>query len=90
MIVTMAPFSLIGFGVQNLVNLITGDPNGQLIWKIAQTLGLVLSAAFVVWYAITRSRTRPVSFLAWAYLAFASFGPAPVSYTHLDVYKRQR
>jgi len=76
MIVTMAPFSLIGFGVQNLVNLITGDPNGQLIWKIAQTLGLVLSAAFVVWYAITRSRTRPVSFLAWAYLAFASFGPA--------------
>lgn len=76
MILTMAPFSLLGYGVQQLVNLITGDPGGQLVWKAAQTLGLALSAGLVVWLAVTRSRTRPVTFLSWAYLIFASFGPA--------------
>ena len=76
MILTMAPFSLVGFGIQYLVNLATGDPGGQLVWKSAQTLGLVLSAGLVTWLALRISRTRPVTFLAYAYLIFAAFGPA--------------
>lgn len=76
MILTMAPFSLLGFGVQAVVNQITGDPTGQLVWKAAQTLGLLLSFGLVTWLAITRARTRPVTFLSWSYLIFAFFGPA--------------
>jgi len=76
MILTMAPFSLLGYAVQLVVNQITGDPAGQLVWKGAQTLGLLLSAGLVTWLAITRARTRPVTFLSYAYLIFASFGPA--------------
>ena len=76
MILTMAPFSLAGFGLQSLVNLVTGDPAGRAVWQGAQTLGLVLSAALVSWLAVRWSRTRPVAFLSWAYLVFASFGPA--------------
>ena len=76
MILTMAPFSLVGFGVQSLVNLITGDPGGQLIWKASQTLGFTLSVGLVGWLAVRISRTRPVTFLSWSYLIFASFGPA--------------
>jgi hypothetical protein len=76
MILTMAPFSLVGFAIQWVVNLVTGDPTGQVVWKSAQTLGLVLSAGLVSWLAVRLSRTRPVTFLAYAYLIFAAFGPA--------------
>lgn len=76
MILTLAPFSLVGFALQTVVNAVTGDPNGTLVWNGFQTLGLVLSIVLVTWLAIRISRTRPVTFLSWSYLIFASFGPA--------------
>lgn len=76
MILTMAPFSLVGYGVQSVVNQITGDPAGTVVWNAFQTLGLVLAVVLVAWLAVRISRTRPVTFLSYAYLIFASFGPA--------------
>lgn len=71
MVVTLAPFSLLGWGLQMLI-----DPGSRVVWTATQTLGLVLFGATTVWLAIYRSRTRPIYFLAWSYLAFSFFGPA--------------
>ncbi len=73
---TLAPFSLLGYVAQQGVNLLTHNPDGFVVWKGAQTLGVVLSGVIMIWLAVRHSRTRPVFFLAWAYLAFAILGPA--------------
>lgn len=76
MIVTLAPFSLLGWGVQQAL-LALGEPgSAALAMPVAQSVSLVIAAVCVGWLAIRYGRTRPLTFLAWAYLAFAVFGPA--------------
>lgn len=76
MIVTLAPFSLLGWGVQQAL-LAAGMPGAAaLAMPVAQGVSLAIAVAFVTWLALRHGRTRPMTFLAWAYLAFAVFGPA--------------
>lgn len=76
MIVTLAPFSLLGWAVQQvlLANGLAGAAAAAM--PLAQTVSFAIAVALVVWLAFTHGRTRPMTFLAWAYLAFAVFGPA--------------
>ena len=75
-ILTMAPFSLLGFGVQWLLDSGGLDGTHRLAINVAQTIGLVLSVIIAGWLGVTRLRTRPLSFLSLAYLTFAVLGPA--------------
>ena len=76
MVVTMAPFSLLGWLLQTGVNLFGLDPSGRAVIGALQGFGTVLAALTLVWLTLTRSRTQPIPFLSWAYLAVAVFGPA--------------
>lgn len=76
MIVTLAPLSILAFGVQTVLDQLGLDPSGHLAATVARYLGLATSAGIIAWLAFTRSRTEPVRFLSWSYLAFAVFGPA--------------
>ncbi len=73
-IVTIAPFSLLAAG---LLALLTwwGQPEvGELIARGVRLLGLLLTAAVMVWLGLGVGRRRPVTFLSWSWLAFAFGG----------------
>ncbi|MFV0452351.1 MAG: polyprenol phosphomannose-dependent alpha 1,6 mannosyltransferase MptB [Propioniciclava sp.] len=70
-IISPAPFSLIGRGLQLLV-----EPDGLVIVEVSQLLGTALAAAVLIWLALRWSRTEPLRFLAWGFLAVAILGPS--------------
>lgn len=76
MIVTLAPFSLLAFAVQALLDQFGLDPSGRQAMVVGRLAGLALSAVLIAWLAVSRSRTQPLRFLSWSYLAFAILGPA--------------
>lgn len=69
-VVSLAPFSLLGRGLQFLI-----DPGGVDIIGACQTVGTGLAAATLVVLTLAWSRTEPLRFLAWGYLAVAILGP---------------
>lgn len=75
-IVTLAPFTLVGAGL-NLVLTSLGAPvAGEIVMGVLRYLGLGLTAAVIGWLALGVGRKRPVTFLSWSYLAFAFGGIA--------------
>lgn len=76
MVVTLAPFSLVGWAVQQAANAFGLDPTGRALIGGSQAVGTALAAVSLVWLGVTRARTQPVRFLSWGYLAVAIFGPA--------------
>ena len=75
-IITMAPFSLLGWAAQLVVDATGVGGTARVAITVSQSVGLLLSATIVTWLAVTRGRTHPLAFLSWSYLAFAFFGPA--------------
>ena len=76
MIVTLAPFSIVAFLVQSVLNSFALDPSGQAAMVVAKVLGLALCAVIMAWLLVKRARTQPLTFLSWSYIAFAVLGPA--------------
>ncbi len=76
MIVTLAPFSILGWLLQAVLNWSGLDPTGHLARDIAQGVGLALSVVLIIYLLFKRSRTEPMRFLSWSFLALAVFGPA--------------
>ena len=76
MVVTMAPFSLLGWAGQLVLDALGLDPTHRLAHNVSQTIGLALSVVAVGWLAIRVAQKYPMRFLSWAWLAFAVFGPA--------------
>ncbi|WP_232549899.1 polyprenol phosphomannose-dependent alpha 1,6 mannosyltransferase MptB [Propioniciclava soli] len=76
MIVTLAPFSLLGWLLQQGADALGLDSTGRAFIGGSQAVGTVLALLCLAWLAVTRARTEPVRFLAWGYLAVAIFGPA--------------
>ena len=76
MIVTLAPFSLLGWALQHLLEF-AGLPDAAA-WAMptAKTVAAVIMVGLMGWLFVRFSRTRPLSFMTWAYLAFAVFGSA--------------
>ncbi len=75
-VVTVAPFSLIGHGIQALINLTAIDPGGRAAIVIAKQVGVVVAGLVVSYLAVTMARRRPHAFLAWSYLTVAACLPA--------------
>ncbi|MGC3956361.1 MAG: polyprenol phosphomannose-dependent alpha 1,6 mannosyltransferase MptB [Propionicimonas sp.] len=73
-IVTIAPFSLLAAGVTALLSW-WGQPEvGELLARGIRGLGLLATAAVMLWLGLGIGRRRPVTFLSWSWLAFAFGG----------------
>ncbi len=76
MIVTMAPFSLTGWALQQGFELLGWADAARITPTVATIVAYVVAFGLMAWLAVRYLRTRPITFLAWAYLAYAFFGPA--------------
>lgn len=76
MVVTLAPFSLVGWLVQQGLSLAGLPGLAQHAMPVAHGIGYVALLVVLTWLTVRYLRTQPMRFLAWAYLAFAVLGPA--------------
>lgn len=76
MIVTLAPFSILGWLAEQGFTLLGMEAVGAAAPPLLQSVSLAIAIGLMGWLGIKYARTEPITFLAWAYLAFAVFGPA--------------
>lgn len=76
MIVTLAPFSLVGWALTELFGALGWSGAAAAVGPVAKVLSYTVAFGLIAWLAFRYLRTRPITFLAWGYLAFAAFGPA--------------
>ncbi|MFP5416989.1 MAG: polyprenol phosphomannose-dependent alpha 1,6 mannosyltransferase MptB [Actinomycetes bacterium] len=76
MIVTMAPFSILGWVAQQALLALGMESAAAMAMPVAQGLSYAVIVVLVTSLAVRHLPPRPLAFLAWAYLAFAFFGPA--------------
>ena len=76
MIVTLAPFSILGWALQQGFAAIGLPGLAEMAPTVTKTLSYVVAFGLLAWLAVRYLRKRPITFLAWGYLAFAVFGPA--------------
>ena len=76
MVMTIAPFTVIGQGIQLVVNALGHDPTGWAAIRASRTAGVVLAGVAIAVLAVTVARRRPMRFLALGYLIAALALPA--------------
>lgn len=76
MVITVSPATIVGQCAQYVVNALGLDPSGTLALRVARAIGLGLAGVLITWWALTIARWRPITFLAWSYLAVALCSPA--------------
>ncbi|MBK8461677.1 MAG: polyprenol phosphomannose-dependent alpha 1,6 mannosyltransferase MptB [Nigerium sp.] len=76
MIVTLAPFSLLGWALQHLLEFLGLTDAAAWAMPAARAVSSAIMTGVIGWLFVRFARTRPLSFMTWAYLAFAAFGPA--------------
>ncbi len=74
--VTVSPFTVVGHGVQWLLDASGLDPSGRLAVNASQALGILVFAVGAVWLAVRFLGKQPLHFLSWTYLLFAFCAPA--------------
>ncbi|WP_051209009.1 polyprenol phosphomannose-dependent alpha 1,6 mannosyltransferase MptB [Propionicicella superfundia] len=73
---SMAPFTLIGAGLQWVLQVLQIAPTGSFALDISRLVGLSIAAVSILFLALTKARKEPVTFLSWSYLIFAFCSPA--------------
>ena len=76
LVVTVSPSTVIGQGIQLVLNYFQLDSSEHATIRLARTIGLVIMVSGVLALAIVQSRKKPMSFLSWSYLLVAFAGPA--------------
>ncbi len=76
MVITIAPFTVIGQAIQLVLNLLDLDPTGWAAVRASRTVGVVVAGIAISWLALTVARRRPMRFLALSYLIAALALPA--------------
>lgn len=76
MVVTVSPFTIVGQGIQLVLNYFQLDRTEHAAIRYSRTVGLVVSAVGTLVMAVTTARRRPIAFLSWSYLLIAFGGPA--------------
>ena len=76
LVVTIAPFMIIGYLIQLVLDWFNLDPTQHAAIRYSRTVGMIIAAVGVGWLALTEARTKPHSFLAKAYLVVAICAPA--------------
>ena len=80
LLVTLAPFALLGAGARELLVLVGQTDAGDVAQNVIRMVGLGLSAVVIAWQAVTLGRRRPIAFVSRAYLVFAFGGIALYSW----------
>lgn len=75
-VITVAPFTVVGWGIQTLLDMGGLDPSGMMAMRASRTLGMLAAASAIVYLGLRRLGTRPIYFLAWSYLWVAICAPA--------------
>lgn len=75
-VVTLAPFTLIGAGLNGVFSFFGLPVVGQVLMGALRYLGLGLTVVVIAWLGLSVGRTKPVTFLSWSYLVFAFGGIA--------------
>jgi len=76
MVITIAPFTVLGQGVQLVLDFFRLDPTGWAGVRATRTVGVVLAGTAIGAMALTIARRRPLQFLALGYLTAALALPA--------------
>ncbi len=76
MIMTLAPFSILGWVLHQGFEAAGLRAWADLTGPVMKAISYAVAFGLLAWLAIRFLRTRPITFLAWGYLAFAVFGPA--------------
>ena len=76
MIVTLAPFTLVGEGLRLALEYLGQPVAGQWVKDGLRYLGLLLTVVTIGWLGLGVGRRQPVKFLSWSYLIFAFGGIA--------------
>lgn len=75
-VLTIAPFTVLGQGVQLILNHFHLDPTGWAAITVSRTLGVMVAAVTVAVLALTVARRHPMRFLSIGYLVVALCLPA--------------
>ena len=76
LVVTVSPTTVIGQGIQLVLNYFQLDSSEHAAIRLARTIGLVIGGGGVLVLAVVEARKRPMSFLSWSYLLVAFSGAA--------------
>jgi hypothetical protein len=76
LVVTVSPFTIVGQGIQIVLDFFRLDPSHHVAITAARTLGLVITVGAVLLMAATTARRKPITFLSWSYLVVAFCAPA--------------
>lgn len=76
MVITVSPFTLIGLGARQLLNLVGATQAAVGAIQLSQTIGLSCGIAVVAVIAVKELPRRPLTFLAWGFLAVTVAAPA--------------
>ena len=76
LVVTVSPSTVIGQGIQLVLNYFQLDSSEHAAIRLARTIGLAIAVAGVLMLAVVQARKKPMSFLSWSYLLVAFAGPA--------------
>ena len=76
LVVTVSPSTVIGQGIQLVLNYFQLDSSEHAAIRLARSIGLAIAVAGVLVLAVVQARKKPMSFLSWSYLLVAFAGPA--------------
>lgn len=76
LVMSLAPFTVVGWGVQSLLDLFGLDPSMSMALTAFRVLGMATSLVIIVYLAVRYLGTKPLRFLSGSYLAVAFCSPA--------------
>ncbi len=76
LVVTVSPFTILGQGIQLVLDYFGLDSSGHNAIRYSRTVGLVVLAVGTLFMALTTARRKPIAFLSWSYLLIAFASPA--------------
>lgn len=76
MVITIAPFTVVGWWIQGVLDWAGLDPSGEIAMTVMRTIGLLIALGVIVYLGIRRLGRQPLYFLSWSYLTVALCSPA--------------
>lgn len=75
-VITVSPFTIVGWVVQQGLDVVAPGLPAGIALTAARTAGLVVSALVIIYLGLTKLGRRPIYFLSWSWIWFAICAPA--------------